>query len=118
MKKLMFLFVLVFAMIAFVGCAGVNQSYADKVNEAAEAKEYLTYEDVVKDLGEPTIKVAGSIAILDVTGAATWAKGCDTAEELAAKVEAGEAVDTIVITFANGKAMGAKFVEGQAKEAE
>ena len=118
MKKLMFLFVLVFAMIAFVGCAGVNQSYADKVNEAAEANEHLTYEDVVKDLGEPTIKASKGGEILGVSGIDTWAKGCDTAEELAAKIEAGEAVDTIVVTFLNGKATLAVFTEGKAKEAE
>lgn len=118
MKKLLFLFVLIFAMIAFVGCGNISQSYADKVNEAAKAGEALTYDEVIKALGEPTIKASKGGEILGVSGIDTWAKGCDTAEELAAKVEAGEAVDTIVVTFLNGKATLAVFTEGKAKEAE
>ena len=40
MKKLFVFFALLFAVVGLVGCSKVSQSYADKINEAADKEEY------------------------------------------------------------------------------
>lgn len=89
------------------GC--VSEGYVSKVEKAAESGERLTYSEVIKDLGEATIKggATGDFA----TGVFVWVKGCDSAAEANEKLEAGKKVEALYITFAAGKAVSASWDE-------
>lgn len=56
MKKFIKFFVVALALVLSVttltACGKCNQKYADKINEKAEAKEWVTYEKVLKQLGK------------------------------------------------------------------
>ena len=93
-------------------CGSVSQGYADKINKAyaTETKDDdLTYEQVLKDLGDPAINITGSFSVIKATGACTWYKGCKTVEDKNKKLEEGKNVDYIIVTFLNGTATGAEF---------
>ncbi len=96
--------VLLGALLA--SCTNVSQAYADKINDAAEKKEHITYDQVLEDLGENAIDVtflkSGVIIAVD---------GCKTLEDLEDKLEAGETVKGIVVTVAAGKATAAIYKE-------
>ena len=97
--------------LAFVlllsGC--VSERYEDKVEDAADRNKHLTYNEVVSDLGEATIK--GGITGDYASGLFVWVKGCDTLEEANAKYEAGKKVEALYITFLGGKAVDAEWEE-------
>ena len=112
MKKLSLLVLFLLAAFVLVGC-GVSEKYADKVNKAADEKEYFTYEEVVDDLGEPTYKVGGDTGIFDENGVYVWVKGCDSLEEVQEKEEDGKKLKAITITFLGGKAIKAVYSEGE-----
>lgn len=116
MKKIfklsMMSLVALFALFALVGCAGVSQSFADEINEKAEAKENYTYEQLKEKLGDPTIDVSGSLGgLLDVSGVVTWAKGYENLEAMNEALEEGKTVKTLVVTFFNGRATAAEYKE-------
>lgn len=94
------------------GC--VSEGYVGKVEKASEKGERLTYSEVVKDLGEATIKggVTGDFA----TGVFVWIKGCDSVEEANEKLEAGKKVEALYITFTAGKAVSASWEEYSEKK--
>ena len=81
--------------LAFVlllsGC--VSEAYEGKVEDAADRNQHLTYNEVVSDLGEATIKggVTGDYA----SGLFVWVKGCDNLEEANAKYEAVKKVEAL-----------------------
>ena len=108
MKKLVLLFVVAFLALTLIGCGSISQSYADKVNEGAESKQYLTYDVVLEDLGEPTVNATVAL-IGKASGLCTWYKGCKTSAEKDEKLEAGKSVDCLVITFVDGAATAASF---------
>ena len=110
MKKLSLLVLFLLAAFVLVGC-GVSEKYADKVNKAAEEKEYFTYEEIVDDLGDPTYKVGGDLGVFDENGIYVWVKGCDSLEEVKEKEEAGKELKAITITFFGGKATKAEYSE-------
>ena len=99
--------VLVFSL---VGC-GVNQKYADKIDEAAKNGEHLTYEEVTKKLGDATVKGGASVSVVGYTGTDIWYDGCDSLEEAREKYEAGKTVKMITVIFLNGKAVDAEYSE-------
>ena len=93
-------------------CGFVSQSYADRINKAYASetdKDDLTYEKVIKDLGDPAINITGSFSIIKATGACTWYTGCKTVEDKNAKLEAGKNVDYLIVTFLNGIATAAEY---------
>lgn len=97
------------------GCGSVSQSYADKVNEAVKNEEPLTYEKVLKDLGDPT--TSGIIGGKDkATGVCIWWKGCKTTDEVSKKIQDGKEVPAITITFAAGKATIAVYSDNKSPE--
>ncbi len=114
-KLLSIALTLVLCASIFVGCSKVSQSYADKINEAAEKDEHVTYEQVMKDLGDGAIDVTVEL-LGQRSGAITAVKGCKTAEEAQAKIESGDAYEYIVITIVNGKATAAEYEKVEAKE--
>ena len=51
-KVLSLVLVVVLSVTFLTGCSKCNQKYADKINEKAEQKKWVTYEKVMKDLGD------------------------------------------------------------------
>lgn len=88
--KLSALLAICFTALLVLASCNVSQSYADKINEKAKAEEHYTYAEVVKKLGEPTVKGVASIGSLGETGACVWVKGCATYEEAKAKADEGK----------------------------
>lgn len=107
MKKVISAFlslVLLAGMIFTLASCNISESYAEKINKAAEADEHFTYEEVLEDLGEDAI----DITILK-TGVVIAVKGCSTLDELEDKLDNGDKVEGIVVTMVAGKATGAKY---------
>ena len=94
------------SMLALASCGNISESYAEKVNKAAEAGEHYTLEKVKEDLGDEAIDitVAG-------TGAVIAVKGCASLDELEDKLDNGEKLQGIVVTFVLGKATKAIYKE-------
>ena len=107
MKKVLYLFTIFSCLFLFAGC--VSESYANKVNKAAEKNEHYSYAEVIDDLGEATLDATagGKYA----TGIVIWVKGCDYLEEAQEKYEDGKKLYSLTITFAAGKAVSAKWGE-------
>ncbi len=102
--------VALFALFTLASCSGVSQKMADDINAKAEAKEYYTYDELVKKLGEPTkgLKVDGG-DLFGVTGAVIWAKGFDDWDSYQEAVDEGKTVKVLTVTFLNGKATIAAY---------
>ena len=95
---------LVGSILALASCSNISQSYADKINAAAKNKEFYTYDQVVKDLGDAAVEIAAL-----GTGVVVAVQGCDDVEDILAKLDAGEEVKGIVVTMALYKATGAVY---------
>ena len=110
MKKFTKVFALVLVAVVclsiFTACSNISQAYADKINKAAGRDEHLEYLDVMNDLGDNAI----DITILK-TGVIVAAQGCESLEELNAKLDAGKTVKGIIVTVVGGKAVSAKYTE-------
>ena len=108
-KIIALVMVCMLAVAVLVACAP-TQKDADAINQAAKDKDPWTYEKCVKKFGDPTINVAGSVGSLGVSGIVTWVSGCKTAEDIQKKLDNGEKLSALVVTFLNGKATAAEFV--------
>lgn len=95
---------------AFAGC-GVNQDAADKINAAAKNGEPITYEQLVKDYGEPTYKIGIDLGDLGQNGTYVWVNGCDTKGEVQDKWDNEEPVEALTVVIVGGKATGATYSE-------
>lgn len=93
-------------MFVLASCSNVSQSYADKVNEAAENKEHFTKAQVLEDLGEDAFEVD-----LVIGGTIMAVKGCKSWEDVEAKLDEGETVKGIVVVIAFDKAVSAEYRE-------
>ena len=89
MKKLGLLFSLICLTLICVSC-GVSESYAKKINKAAEKEDYYTYSEVVDDLGLETFALGTS-----GVGVYFWIDGCETLEEATQKYEEGKTKEII-----------------------
>ena len=97
-------------VFAFASCSNISESYAKKINKAAEAGEHYTYEDVKKDLGEDVVDV--TISLLGSTnGVLVAVKGVSSLDELEDKIDSGETVKGIIVTIVNNKATEAVYKE-------
>lgn len=95
----------------------VSQSYADKINKAAESKKYVTYEEVIKKFGEKNITSDATIELLSSrNGLLTIAEGCKTLDEMNQKLEAGKKVKVLTILIVDGAATTATFEVRQNEE--
>ena len=97
---------LVASVFALAACSNISDSYAQKVNKAAEKDEHFTLTQVLDDLGEEAIDFT-----IAKTGVVIAVKGCKTIDEIGEKLEGDETVYGIVVTFALGKAMSAEYRE-------
>lgn len=93
---------------SLASCSNVTQDYADKIVEKAEDKKNYTYEEVMKKLGDEAINGTIEVAGYRV-GVIIGVKGIKTKEDLQTKIDAGEDVEGIVVTIANGKATTARY---------
>lgn len=90
-----------------VSCGGnISESYAEKINKAAEKDEFMTYEQVMDDLGDNAIEIT-----FLKSGVILAVKGCKSVSDIQAKMDAGEKIKGIVITVLAGKATGAQYRE-------
>lgn len=107
MKKFIKIFVVMIAVLLSVttltACSKCNQKYADKINEKAEAEKWLTYEKVLKDLGEEAKDA--TIEAFGVRG------GFITLTE-----EKGNVKKVLIVNIADGKAVSASYSEEEIKE--
>ena len=104
------IFAMFLALVLLVGC-NISQSYADKINKAAEKDEHIEYSEVIKKLGEENVIDITAEVLGYRVGVVIGVKGLDDKEALEEKIEAGEKVEGIIVTIANGKAMSAKYGE-------
>ena len=111
--KLSGIFALCLVLFLALASCSVSKSYADKINEAADKKENITYEKVVKKLGEPQIILTAEVGSSGRTGTATWYKNYKSAEEANKAYEDGKTVKSITVTFAAGRAMSAQYTEAK-----
>ena len=110
-KAIAFMLVSVMLVFALASCGKISESYADKINKAAEKGEHYTYDQVVEDLGENAVEIA-----IAGTGVVVAVKDCDSLEDIQEKLEDGKKVKGIVVTMAFGKATGAKYKEITAED--
>ena len=97
---------LVGCVLSFASCSKISESYADKVNEAAEAGEHYTYDQVVEDLGDNAIEVGFSAV---KTGVIIAVKGCESIDDIKDKIEDGETIKGIVVVVTLNKAISAEY---------
>ena len=97
---------LVGSMFALASCSNISESYAEKINNAAKEGEKYTLEQVKEDLGDEAvdITIAGNGVVIAV-------KGCTSLDELEDKLDNGEKLQGIVVTFVFGKATSATYKE-------
>ena len=107
MKRIVsFALVIMLALAMLVSCGSVSESYAKKINKAAEKGEHYTYEQVLEDLGDDAVD-----ATFLKTGVIIAVKGCDSVEDIEEKLEDGKTLKGIVVTVAVGKATFAEYKE-------
>ena len=95
-------------VVSLASCSNVTQDYANKIVEKANDSKNYTYEEVMKKLGDEAIN--GTIEVAGYRmGVVIGVKGIKTKEDLQAKIDAGEDVEGIVVTIANGKATTARY---------
>ena len=110
MKKIISMFLvcvlLACSMLVLASCSNISESYADKINKAADKKEHYTYEQVIEDLGDEAIDITamGSGVIIAI-------KGVTSLDELEDKFDEGKPIKGIVITVVLGKATKAAYKE-------
>ena len=92
--------------MAFAGCSNISQSYADKVNKAAEKDEHYTLEEVRDALGDEAVEI-----LFLNSGVVVAVKGCSSLDEIEDRIDDGKAVKGIIVTVVAGKATGAKYTE-------
>ena len=84
--------VLVAAMlcIALASCGKISESYAKKINKAAEKDEHYTYTEVMEDLGDNAVDIT-----LLKSGVIIAVKGCETLDEIIGFNKDVQAVDLV-----------------------
>jgi len=106
MKVLSLMLVIVMLMCSLASCGNISESYAKKINKAAEDGEHYTYDQVVKDLGENAIEIA-----FMGTGVVIAVKDCKSIDDLNKMLESGKTVKGIVVTMLANKATSASYKE-------
>ena len=98
---------LVGCVVAMASCSKVSESYAEKINKAAEKDEHYTVDKVLDDLGDEAIDDFYSSLLK--SGIIIAVKGCENYDEIEDKWDDGKEVKGIVITIAGGKAIKAEY---------
>ncbi len=120
MKKLKYVFMVMavafVAVITLISCSKATKSYSDKINNAYQSGEAITYDDVLKELGNEAInltKNGESGVILVVSGM--------TSENYKDKVQRAsdtEKFDIVAITVVQRKCTYAHFSTGTKADIE
>lgn len=97
---------LVGCVLSMASCSKATESYAKKVNKAAEEGEHYTYDQVMEDLGDEAIDIT-----LFKSGVIIAVKGCDNLDEVEDKIDDGKTLKGVIITIAAGKAISADYRE-------
>ena len=106
MKRILALVLALSLVFMLVSCGKISESYAKKINAAADKGEHYTYDQVKEDLGDNAV----DITILK-SGVIIAVKGCETLDEIEDKLDDGKTVKGIVITVVAGKATSATYKE-------
>lgn len=106
MKRILSLVLALALVFMLASCGKISESYAKKINAAADKGEHYTYDQVVEDLGDNAIE----IAFLG-TGVVIAVKGCESVADIKAQIEDGKTVKGIVVTMLANKAMSASYRE-------
>lgn len=93
-------------IFTLASCSNATESYAKKINLAAEKGEYYTYTEVLDDLGDEAIDLT-----VAKNGTVIAVKGCTNWDEIEDKIDNNETVKGIVILMALGKAISAEYRE-------
>lgn len=109
-KRMSLFAVLFIFVLTLASCSKVSQKYADKINEAAEAGEHYTYEQVKEDLGDEAVWI-GLEVLGSANGVIVAVKGCESVDEIEDKLDEGKTVKGITIVITNSKAISAKYSE-------
>lgn len=104
MKKFLLAVLLCLGLFLLVGCSNATQKYADKVQAEIDAGNPYTVEEVREDLGDECLE-----ALAYGVGYIIAVEGCESKDAISAKLDAGEEVYGVVITFADGKSVSAKY---------
>lgn len=102
-KVLSLVLVVVLSVTFLTGCSKCNQKYADKINEKAEEKKWVTYEKVLKDLGDE--------AKDDTAELFGYRVGVITLTE-----EKGNIKKVLIVNIADGVAKSASYNEYEIEE--
>ncbi len=93
-------------VFALASCGNISESYAKKINKAAEDDEHYTYTEVLEDLGDEAVDIT-----LLKSGVIVAVKGCANLDEIEEKLDDGKTVKGIVVTVVAGKAISAEYKE-------
>ena len=106
MKKIIMAIFVFVSLFLLVGCSNANQKFVDKVQAEIDAGEDYSVEDAREDLRKECLE-----ALVRGTGFVLAVEGCESKAEIQAKLDAGEEVYGVVITFADGDAVSAVYKE-------
>ena len=108
MKKtlsLIFVTVLLLSTVLMLAsCSNISESYAKKINLAAENDEHYTYTQVLEDLGDGAIDMT-----IAKNGVIIAVQGCESVDEIEDLIDDGKDVKGIIVTVVLGKAISAKY---------
>ena len=93
-------------VFSLAACSNISQSYADKINKAADDDKHYTLAQVKEDLGENAVEIT-----LFSSGAVIAVDGCKSVQDIKDKIDEGKTVKGIIVTVVAGKATGAKYTE-------
>ena len=110
LKTICSLFVCALLVLTLASCSKQKEyeKYAEEIRVAEAKGEAKSYADVIGKLGAPTLNATFSMMGSGETGYCTWYADCADMKVVEAKLEAGEEVPYIQVTFSSGKAVDAK----------
>ena len=120
-KKILLSLAVAFAfVITLASCSKVSQSYADKINDAAEKKEYITYETAKEDIADECFDVLNN-KVFTVLVAVKGYKNDMTFEQLDEKLDEldeNTKISCLIVIVLAGKCTSAVYVSGTGAEVE
>jgi len=105
-KVLSLVLVTVMLICSLASCGSISESYAEKINKAADKGEHYSYDQVVEDFGENAIEIA-----VFGTGVVIAVKGCESIDDIQEKLDNGKAIKGVVVTMVANKAVSATYKE-------
>ena len=110
-KRLSLFVVALVLLVTLTSCGKISQSYADKLNKAAEEGNPYTFTEVNDDLGDDGIWLGTGEKVGAASGVLIAVKGCDDINEVKQQLDEGKTVKGLIVVFAFNKATNAKYTE-------